>query len=91
MPHLSAVLTSLCSTVCRAGKAAWAIKSKVAVLLASVVRNQGAEAFAQLMPQLLGNADGNTLQVRILDRVFKNADFREGNRCELDFEKLSAN
>ena len=42
----------------------------MAVLLASVVRNQGAEAYAQLMPQLLGNADGNTLQVSIGAQVF---------------------
>ena len=51
-------------TVCTAGKAAWPVKSKVAVLLSAVVRQQGAAAYAQLMPQLLGNVDGNVLQVR---------------------------
>ena len=35
------------------------------MLLAAVVRNQGAQAYAQLMPQLLGNADGNTLQAEL--------------------------
>ena len=54
------------ATVCRAGRATWAIKSKLAVLLASVVRQRGVSAYTQLMPQLLGNADGNTLQVKYL-------------------------
>lgn len=49
--------------VCKAGKAAWAIKSKVAALLAVVVRQQGTSAYAAVLPQLLSNADTNTLQV----------------------------
>jgi hypothetical protein len=48
--------------VCAAGKATWAIKSKVAVLLAAVVRQQGASAYTALVPQLLNNADSHTLQ-----------------------------
>jgi hypothetical protein len=52
--------------VCKAGKATWAIKSKVAVLLAAVVRQQGAPAYQQLLPQLLNNASSNSLQVHAL-------------------------
>ncbi len=51
--------------VCRTSKVSWAVKSKVAALLASVVRQQGAAAYTQLLPQLLGNAENNVHQAEL--------------------------
>lgn len=43
--------------------AAWALKSKSAMLLAAVVRQQGPDSFAQLLPQLLNAAAEGPMQV----------------------------
>ena len=43
-------------------QAAWALKSKSAMLLAAVVRQQGPESFAQLLPQLVTAAADGPMQ-----------------------------
>jgi hypothetical protein len=43
--------------------AAWALKSKAALLLAAVVRQQGPDAFAAVLPQLMTAAAEGPLQV----------------------------
>jgi hypothetical protein len=46
-------------------KAAWALKSKAAMLLAAVVRQQGPDSFAALLPQLLSAAAEGPMQARV--------------------------
>jgi hypothetical protein len=57
--------TSLLFTpaVCAGGKAAWPLKTKAAVLLAAVVRQQGPPVYAQLVPQLIQQASEGPPQV----------------------------
>ncbi|KIY93591.1 hypothetical protein MNEG_14370 [Monoraphidium neglectum] len=46
-------------------QAAWALKSKAAMLLAGVVRQQGPEGFGQLLPQLIAAAGEGPMQAEI--------------------------
>lgn len=46
------------STVCQIG-GSWAIRSKVSLFLSSIIRQQGPEAYGQVLPQLLSNGRGS--------------------------------
>lgn len=46
-------------------QAAWPLKSKAAMLLAAVTRQQGPETYSALLPQLVSSAAEGPMQVRV--------------------------
>lgn len=57
-------LLALCMpAVVQAGRTAWPLKSKVALLLSAVLRQQGPEAYNQMLPQLLQQSVEGPTQV----------------------------
>ncbi|GFH29538.1 Xpo1 domain-containing protein [Haematococcus lacustris] len=51
--------------VCGGGRAAWPLKTKAAVLLAAVVRQQGVDVYNQLVPQLIQQAAEGPVQAEL--------------------------
>jgi hypothetical protein len=70
--------------VCAGGKAAWPLKTKAAVLLAAVVRQQGPPVYAQLVPQLIQQASEGPAQV---GRLRSATSWRQLCRCACGTEQ----
>lgn len=54
-----------CAVGTLGAQAAWALKSKAAMLLAAVTRQQGPGAYEELLPQLIASAEEGPMQASI--------------------------
>lgn len=52
-------------------QAAWALKSKAAMLLAAVIRQQGPDTYTAILPQLIGSAAEGPLQAELACMVLQ--------------------